>query len=139
MLAAAVSAAVLAPARFPPRAGWRTGAGRVLPCPGTSPQRCRSVGSWAATVPWRDCVECLPHRTVASLPADGIVIQISVADEHPAVLRDEGWPPRIVRSMIGAGFEGLPSRVGTYQHVARVHGFEVLVFVVFGRSRPSSE
>jgi hypothetical protein len=95
--------------------------------------------TWVATIRWRDCAECLPHRTVAALPASGIALQVTVAREHPARLHGSEWPPRITPRRVAAGFEGLPSRIGVFQHTALVRGVEVSVLVVFGRPRPTAQ
>lgn len=140
MLAAiAIAAAVaLVPAHFPPRPGWFAGAGTFHPCPGVSAQRCREARSWTATVPLRDCMECLPHRTLETLPPDGVVIQLSVGVEHPRRSAPEPhWPVRIERASITAGLEGVPARFGVFQGSARAGGFDVGVFVFFGRARPT--
>src|SRR5260370_806979 len=110
------AAAAPAAARFAPRPGWRAGAARMHACPGVSPARCRAAWSWAASVPWRDCVECLPHRTLAQMPADGIAIQVSVAIERPfpAWLRRKAWPPRIHPSQFVGPLEALPGRICPY-------------------------
>lgn len=139
LLVALVAAAALTPVRFAPRAGWHVGAGKVHACPGVSAVRCRAVWSWASTVPWRDCAGCLPHRTVATLPPDGIAIQISLAIEHPIVAkRRTAWPLQVRTRDVVAPFEGLPGRIGVYQSFARVGRYEVYLFVFFGRSRPSA-
>jgi hypothetical protein len=139
MLAAVIAAAALAPARFPPRPGWHAGAGSVHACIGVSPKRCRTASSWAATVPLRDCINCLPHRTLDTLPADGIVIQVSVSFERPRRSPTEPhWPIRIERALIASPFEGLPARVGVFQQIARAGLFDVSVFVFFGRPRPTA-
>jgi hypothetical protein len=138
MLAVATTALTLAPARFRDRPGWHTGANVVHACVGGSPERCRQATSWASTVPWRDCIECLPHRTVARLPADGIAMQVTVAIEHP--LRLEGvvaWPPRIRAGGIAGSFEGLPRNVGVFQRSGRRGPYEISIMVFFGRSRPT--
>jgi hypothetical protein len=139
MVAATVAAAALAPARFAARPGWHTGAARAHACPGVTPARCRSASSWAATVQWRDCGECLPHRTLARIPADGVAIQVSLATERPfpAWLRRRPWPPRVDSSLVVAPFEGLPGRIGVYQWHGLVRSFEAQVMIFFGRSRPT--
>jgi hypothetical protein len=137
MLATFLAAAALAPATFAPGVGWHVGSGRVHACPGGSAASCRYVSSWAATVPWRDCPECLPHRTVARLPADGIALQLQVGIERdpPKWMRPLQWPPRV--HDVVAPFEGLPPRIGVFQAQGFVHGNSASLFVFFGRSRPS--
>jgi hypothetical protein len=137
MLAAAAAAVALAPVRFPPRLGWRSGHGAVHACPGVPATRCESVVTWAATAPWRDCTECLPHRTTAHLPPDGVALQVSLARERPRRLAPHGWPPRIGAADVRAPFEGLGPRIGVYQLATVVDGFEVQVMVFFGRPAPT--
>ena len=141
MVAANVAAAALAPARFGARPGWHAGAAHVHACPGVSPTRCRSAWSWAATVQWRDCGECLPHRTLARMPASGIAIQISRVSERPlpAWMRPKSWPPRIDPSQVVGPFEGLPRRIGVYQWHGLVGPFEANVMIFFGRGRPTAK
>jgi hypothetical protein len=140
MVAATVAAAALAPARFAPRPGWHAGVAGVHACPGVSSERCRSAPSWAATIKWRDCGECLPHRTLARMPADGIAIQISLAIERPfpTWLHQRIWPPRIDPRKVVAPFEGLPGRIGVYQWIGLVGRVEASVMLFFGRSHPTS-
>jgi hypothetical protein len=129
---------MLVPATLPPTAGWYTGHTAVHACIGVTPQRCVQATTWAATIRWRDCAECLPHKTVAALPPGGIALQVTVAVEHPVRLPPGTWPPQILPREVGAGFEGLPQRIGVFQHAARVHGVEVSVMVFFGRDRPTA-
>src|SRR5947208_1486437 len=77
--AAAHGSARLDPVAFARAAGWHVHTGRVHACPGVSASRCSQVTSVASTAPWRDCVECLPHKTFAAMPASGVAIQITVA------------------------------------------------------------
>jgi hypothetical protein len=129
----------LAPVRFAPAPGWHVRHGTVHACVGVSAARCSQVTSSAATTRWRDCLECLPHRTLAAMPADGIAIQVSVAIEHPARVKPAfAWPPQIRRGDVNAGFEGLPGRIGVYQGSTRVDEREVFVFVFFGRGKPTA-
>jgi hypothetical protein len=93
----------------------------------------------ASTTRWRDCVECLPHRTLAAMTGAGIAIQVTVAIEHPvSAVRTFAWPPRVSRAEVHAGFEGLPGRIGVYQASSLVHEREVSLFVWFGRSKPTA-
>src|SRR5579859_7698886 len=86
----------LLPALFAPQPGWHVGHQGVRACPGVSASRCVQAESWAATIPWRGCGPCLPHQMVASLPPDGIVIQVAVAVDRPRVARPaRAWPPTI--------------------------------------------
>jgi hypothetical protein len=136
LLLAAVLA--FAPPHFPARPGWHVGAGRVQSCPGTTADHCREVTSFASTVPWRDCAYCLPHRTVATLPPDGIALQLiySEGGRLPAWLRPD-WPMHLVRTD-AASLEGLPPRIGVVQQLARVGRRVVYLFVFFGRPTPTT-
>jgi hypothetical protein len=128
----------LVPALFAPQAGWHTGHAQVHACPGVSPARCVQAASWAATIPWRGCGDCLPHRMIAALPPDGIVLQVTVAVERPLVARRAGsWPPAIRPGDVGAGFEGVSSRYGVFQSFARYGRVEAYVWAFFGRARPT--
>ena len=122
----AAAALALTPADFPARPGWHVGAARVND---------QSVISWAATVRWRDCTACLPHRTLQRLPRDGIAIQLRLTDTRsPRWVRPMRWPPRL-RPV--AGLEGLPRRIGVVQQLGRLRGYEAYLFVFFGRLRPT--
>ena len=139
VIGAVVAVAVaLAPATFAPAPGWHVGAGRPHPCPGGSSAECSSVASWAATVRWRDCGICLPHRTIARLSADGIALQLQVGFERqpPKWMRPLRWPPRI--RGVASPFEGLPPRIGVFQVSGFVHGWSTSLFVFFGRPKPTS-
>jgi hypothetical protein len=133
-----VALAALTPAHFIPAPGWYVRTGKVRACPGVPSSRCIQATSVASTLRLRDCVECLPHRTVAAMAPGDIVVKITVAAEHPLRGRRKlAWPPHITRNAVSAGFEGLPSRVGVYQGQTVVRKHEVLVFVVFGRAHPT--
>jgi len=145
LLAAALAAAgcsshasrALEPARFAPRAGWQVGAGHVHACPGTAFSRCAQAASWATTGDWRDCTECLPHRTVAALPGKGIAMTLVVGRAPNAPKHALHWPPRL-HPADAQRFEGLPPRIGVIRRSGRVHGFTTFLFVFFGRPDPTA-
>jgi len=86
--------------------------------------------AWAATVPYRDCSICVPpHRTLAALPPDGIVIQLTVLSDASTQAR---WP-RIRPKDVAAGFEGVPKRYGVFQFGDQGRS----AFVWFGRAHPT--
>jgi hypothetical protein len=129
----------LLPILFGPRPGWHTGHEAVRACPGVAASRCVQTTSWAATIRWRDCGGCLPHKTIAALPAGGVALQMTVAAERPLVARRAlAWPPIIRGRDVKAGFEGVPRRYGVYQLFARYGGVEAYVWAVFGRARPTA-
>jgi hypothetical protein len=138
MLATVLAVTALAPATFAAGPGWHVGAGRVQACPGEPAVRCESVSTWASTVPWRDCAGCLPHRTLARLPSDGIALQLLLSREPktPKWMRPISWPPRIPAAC--PGLEGLPKRIGVVQVLGTRRGLHAYLFVFFGRTHPTA-
>jgi len=129
----------LSPAGFAKRPGWHVGAGRVHACPGVPRSLCTQVGSWAATVPWRDCHDCaIPHRTLASLSRGGIVIYLLLASERNPPRRPLQWPPRLRAGAVVSPIEGAPERIGMIGRSGRVHGFTVALWLYFARPHPTS-
>lgn len=53
----------LRPAHFAPAPGWQVKEGGAHACVGVSASRCLRVTSVASTTRFRDCLDCLPHRT----------------------------------------------------------------------------
>jgi len=129
----------LVPVTFPARPGWYTGRAPAHACPGVSVRRCVQAESWASTTPFRDCAGCFPHRTLARLPRDGVVIQLTLAVEHPTVLRRALRRPLTIRaSEVSGPFEGAPARIGVFQTSGRIGRYELLAIVFFGRLRPTT-
>jgi hypothetical protein len=131
---------VLAPAQFAPAQGWHVGTGKARACVGVSAERCTETWSWTSTVRWRDCRHCAPHKTLAVLQRDGVVITVTRVRERPIVAKRQiSWPPRIAARDVTAGVEGIPGRYGVYQLFARVaNRGEVMVWASFLRSRPTT-
>ena len=127
----------LQPARFPARAGWHVGAGHVHACTDMARDRCAQAGSWATTGEWRDCTECLPQRTLARLPSDGIAMTLVVGRGPNAPKQRLDWPPP-PRAGDAKSLEGLPARIGVIQRSGRLHGFTAYLFAFFGRARPTA-
>ena len=119
----ALALLLLAP-HFPGGPGWYTGAS--------------GTHAWAATVPLRDCANCIPHRTLATLPRDGIVIQLTVATEPRVHFRAVRWPTQITAADVLSGFEGVPARYGFVQQYTHTGRVEHLLWVWFGRARPTA-
>lgn len=138
---ALASTNALAPAQFTPAPGWHSGAGVARPCVGVSAERCTESWAWTSTVRWKDCRSCVPHKTLAVLPRNGVVVTVTRVRERPVVARRQiEWPPRIAARDVTAGMEGIPSRYGVYQLFARLASpEEVMVSAYFGRSRPTTE
>jgi hypothetical protein len=128
----------LLPLGFAPHGGWHAGQGPVHACVGVSAARCVQRESWASTIRWRGCSECLPHETIAALPPDGIALQVGFSIEHPPVgERTASWPPAIRPRDVGGGFEGVSSRYGVFQLAARFSAVDGYVWAFFGRAHPT--
>jgi hypothetical protein len=133
------SAATLTPIKFAAKTGWYVGVGKAHACPGVTASKCTRVTSWASTVRWRDCVDCLPRKTVGALKPGGVSIQVSLIRESPPVAKETlAWPPQIRAADVFSPFEGLPSRIAVYKKFARVGAYEVYLIVLFGRSNPDA-
>lgn len=130
---------LVAPVRFPAIPGWHTGTAQAQACPGGSSTRCTQAWSWSGTIRWKDCRNCTPHKTLRSLPPDGILFAASRVRERPVVAKREiRWPPHISASQVTAGMEGIPSRYGVYQLFARLPNRDtILLWAYFGRGHPS--
>jgi hypothetical protein len=130
----------LRPAHFAARPGWHVGNNRVHSCVGVPQSQCSQVESWAATIRFRDCGNCVPpHKTLVSLPPTGISIQLILGWERKR-LREPAfsWPPRIrTRDVVGP-IEGGPQNVGSVQKSGRIRGFSAYLWVFFGRRHPSA-
>jgi hypothetical protein len=125
----------LTPARFAERPGWHVGHNRVHACAGVSSARCEQVTSWASTVRFRDCGDCVPpHRTLDALPRDGIAIQLMLAREQPRVReRRLAWPPKLNPRDVVGPLEGTGDRIGGVMRFGRLNGFAASLWVFFGR------
>jgi hypothetical protein len=129
--------APLAAVVFVAAGSWHVGAGQVHACPGVPASRCVQVASWASTVRWRDCAGCLPHRTIATLPPDGVALQVFISREQLVGKPFLVWPPRI-RTQDISGIEGVSNHYGVYQRFARVGlGEDAYVWAFFGRAHPT--
>jgi hypothetical protein len=137
LLLAAISLAGLAletehvtPVHFRTGGGWHISAVCGRP-------DCRFAFSRAATVRWRDGWNHIPpHRTIDTLPPDGIAIEVELTRPSRPASRKLHWPPRITRGAIGL-FEGVPMRIGGYIATGRLRGLDATVWIYFGRRRPT--
>ena len=130
-------ALVVSPPHFQSAPGWHVGSHPAHACPGVSASRCVQAWGWASTVRYRDCGDCVPHRTLAHLPPRGVIIQLSNSREHPSRAPTGAWPPQIRRKDVHAGFEGVPNRFGVFQAFVRTGHLERYLFVWFGRAHPT--
>ena len=129
----------LTPAQFAAKPGWHVGHGQLQACPGVPRTRCVEVGSWGATIRWRDCSTCaVPHKTLARLPARGIAIFLLLAGETHLPTNQLTWPPTIHARDVGS-FEGVPTRIGTFQASGRLGRFGAQLYVYFGRRHPTRQ
>ena len=126
--------------RFRAAVGWHIGKQEAQTCPGVSRKRCVQANGWASTVSYRDCGNCVPpHRTLAALPPDGIVIQELNGTERPLRIGTRPWPPRIRAHDVTGPFEGEPAQYGVFQFSARTGSIERSLFVWFGRPHPTAQ
>jgi len=130
---------VVSPPHFRASPGWHVGSSSARACPGVSANRCVDAWGWASTVPFLDCRDCVaPHKTLAKLPPDGIVIQVSNARERPTRIARGRWPVRIHSADVIAGGEGVSRRYGACERAVRTSdGVEHLLYVWFGRAHPT--
>jgi hypothetical protein len=119
--------------------GWHIGSRPAHRCVGVPASRCVQAEAWASTARYRDCPDCVPpHRTLAHLPPDGIVIQLSYGRERPSKAPVGRWPVHIrPRDVISGGFEGEPDRYAYFQTFVRTGTLERYLFVWFGREHPT--
>src|SRR3954468_24905786 len=91
-LAIAVSLLTVTPPRFSSAGGWHVESTPTHSCGDLTRGRCVMASAWASTVPYRDCPNCVPpHNTLATLPSNGIVIQLTDGRERPAHGPLESW------------------------------------------------
>jgi hypothetical protein len=118
----------LSPVRFERTPGWHVGADSVHACPGVPRSRCAQVGSWAATIRWRDRRDSF-HRTATALPRDGVSIYVMLGDEAAKPWQiPMRWPPVIRPRDVHGSFEGLQGR-GYFGRAGRLRGFFAQLFV----------
>jgi hypothetical protein len=100
---------------------------------------------WAASTPFSEDSDRpeFPHRTLASLPADGIAVEIVV---QPAQVDSASWPLLSPPIKLGDGYfladayEGQPApHISTQIIQARLAGRALYVQVYFGQNQPDEE
>lgn len=141
-VAISVSLLTVTPPRFSSAGGWHVGSAHTQSCAGVTRGRCVMAEAWASTVPYLDCPDCVPpHKTLATLPPDGIVIQLTDARERPRYGQPGSWPTRVRASQVTSGpFEGEPARIGYSQLVVRSpRNVEHFLYIWFGRSHPTPQ
>ena len=127
---------VAPPAALPRLPGWHVGTARVASrsCP-----RCVQVDSWGSTVRYRDAPNDFPHKTMAALRADDVIVQL-IRSWEPSPPRWEltRRPLLIRRAGIHAGFEGNTThgRVSLWGSSTWRKGSFVQAYVFFGSPHP---
>jgi hypothetical protein len=138
VVAAVVSAFVLAPAALLPHTGaWNGGTARIATAGCT---RCVQVDSWAATVRYRDAPNTVPWKTAAALgPRDVAILLIRAWQPSRPSWMGERHPLRILRSHVHSNFEGNTQQghVSMWSAYTWRNGSAVQVYVYFGSPRPS--
>jgi hypothetical protein len=100
----------------------------------------RSSGR-ASTVRYLDAPNNFPEKTMATLGADDVILQVIRSWEpSPPKWEFERHPLRIVRSQIHAGFEGNPTRGRVSEWITSTwrNGSLVQVYVFFGSPVPTA-
>lgn len=143
-IAIAVSLLNVTPPRFSSARGWHVGSTPTHSCDvGVTRGRCVMAEAWASTVPYLDCPNCVPpHKTLGTLPPDGIVIQLTDARERPPYGARGRWPTQISASQLISGpTEGVPRTNLSYAQlvVRSPHDVEHFLFVWFGRAHPTGQ
>lgn len=144
-VAIAVSLLNVTPPRFAAGSGWHVGSTPTHSCDvGVTRGRCVMAQAWASTVPYLDCPKCVPpHKTLETLPPDGIIIQLTDARERPPYGTRGSWPTQLRPSQVDIGpgpGEGIPARISYAQRVVRSpHNVEHFLFVWFGRPHPTPQ
>jgi hypothetical protein len=138
VIAALVSALVVAPAALLPHAdGWNGGAARI---PTAGCLRCVQVDSWAATVRYRDAPNDVPWKTAATLgPRDVTILLIRSWQPSRASWMSKRHRLQVLRAQIHSNFEGNPQQghLSMWSAYTWRNGSGVQVYVYFGSPRPS--
>ena len=138
MVAALVTAALVAPAAVLPHAGsWNGGSARI---PTSGCTRCIQVDSWAATVRYRDAPNEVPWKAAAALgPGDAAILLIRSWQPSRPSWMTQRHPLRILRSQIHSNFEGNTEQghVSMWGAYTWRNGSGVQLYVYFGSPRPS--
>jgi hypothetical protein len=128
---------IATPAALPAARGWHMGTARIrnASCP-----RCVQADSWASTVPYRDAPNDFPHRTMAALGRDDVIVRVTRSWEPSAPNWERARRPlRIRRSRVRTSFEGdtTHGRVSLWTGSTWRAGSYVSVDVFFGSPAPS--
>jgi hypothetical protein len=138
-LISTIVAASIAPAAVLPRQpGWHLGAARIK---SSSCPRCVQVDSWGATVPYLDTPNDFPHRTMATLGSNDLIIQLIRSWEpSPPKWTYTKRALRIRQAQIHADFEGNTThgRVSLWSSATWRNGSFVQVYVFFGSPTPNT-
>ena len=139
MLVPLLAALVIAPpALLPHGPGWHVGTANVR---SGSCVRCVQQFSRASTVTYLDAPNDFPQKTMGTLEADDVILQVTRSWEpSPPKWEFERHPLRIVRSQIHANFEGNTThgRVSEWLTSTWRNGSLVGVYVFFGSPVPSA-
>lgn len=127
-------------AHFASAPGWRT---RISAPSREQPSCLTQRTSWASTVPFRDgASELPPHRMIAGLPPDGIIIAVVQYADRCRHLRGipARHPPLRLADAKRSGFPGpRGDDLPLYRILGRFRGrYNIDVWVFYGRHTPTA-
>jgi hypothetical protein len=123
------------PATFSPAEGWHTGSGG----PAEIQPDGQQTTSWASTIPYRDEPNQFPpHATLEALPADGIIVLVTLEQHSGLGNEPAGRLPRLSDFLDGS-FEGMPLGIAARQFDANEGHYSAGLWVLFGREQPTEE
>jgi hypothetical protein len=128
----------VAPATFAAADDWHTGTSGITDAQPDGQQ----TWTWASTIPYADePFQFLPHKTLAALPPDGIVIDVQLFESRDRAHETVEPPFRIMQADGPGSMEGLTPPISLYGTGGRVPGqsYDVDISVMFGREHPTPD
>lgn len=123
------------PATFEAADGWHTGTSG----PADIQPDGQATTSWASTIPYRDGgFQFPPHDTLEALPADGIIVLVTL-EQHGSLENDPSSRPPRLSDFLDGGFEGISQENATRHITANEGHYSAGMWVLFGREHPTRE
>jgi hypothetical protein len=128
----------VAPATFAAADEWHTGTSGIADAQPDG----QETWTWASTIPYADePFQFLPHKTLAALPPDGIVIDVQLVEPRDRAHGTVEAPFRITQADGPGSMEGLTPPISLYSTGGNVLGqnYDVGISVMFGREHPTPD